>query len=138
MALKNALYPHLLPDDIALWEDFLTQHSAQFTQFEYDVRVGEGRQAADYYPDQIRKMALDLSMRRIDAIGYTEAETFLIEITVSAGLKAIGQIITYPLLYKQTFPTATNLHPLLVARQLEPDIRPALIEHQIDYILIPA
>jgi hypothetical protein len=137
MANKNRLYPHLLPEDIALWERFLAQYSTQFQYFEYDVRVGEGRPADTSYPDNIRQMALDLSMRRIDAVGYTPSELYIIEITTSAGLKAVGQLITYPILYAQTYHPARPLHPLLVTADLQPDVLPALQTHAIDHIVLP-
>lgn len=81
-------------------------------------------------------MALDLSMRRIDAIGHTESELFIIEVTVSAGLKAIGQLITYPLLYQQTYNPTKPLHALLVTEALQPDVLPALERHRIDYLIL--
>ena len=137
MGIKNRLYPHLLPEDILLWERFLATNGAQFSHFDYDIRVGEGRAAADHYPDNIRQMALDLSMRRIDAIGHTPDQLFIIEITVSAGLKSIGQLITYPLLYQQSYRPTKPLHALLVAEYLQPDVLPALEAHRLDYILLP-
>lgn len=136
MSNKNRLYPHLLPEDIILWERFLTLHGQEFSHFDYDIRVGNGRPAGDIYPENIRQMALDLSMRRIDAIGHTPTELYIIEVTTSAGLKAIGQLITYPLLYQQTFGPTKPLHPLLVTESLQPDVLPALEAHAIDYLIL--
>lgn len=136
MGAKNRLYPHLLPEDIILWERFLDRHGNEFTHFDYDVRVGEGRPTDDYYPQNIQQMALDLSMRRIDAVGHTPNELYIIEVTVSAGLKAIGQLITYPILYKQTFQPTKPLHPLLVTEALQPDVLPALEHHSLDYLIL--
>src|SRR5512138_974790 len=129
MANKNRLYPHLLPEDIVLWERFLSLHGPEFSHFEYDVRVGQGRPIGDSYPDNIRQMAIDLSQRRIDAVGYTSTELYIIEVTVSAGLKAVGQLITYPILYTETFRPSRPLHPLLVTEALQPDVLPALEKH---------
>ena len=75
-------------------------------------------------------------MRRIDAVGYTTNELYIIEVTVSAGLKAIGQLITYPILYTETYHPTRPLHPLLITESLQPDVLPALEAHQIDYLIL--
>jgi hypothetical protein len=81
-------------------------------------------------------MALDLSMRRIDAVGFTAAGIICIEITKLAGLRAIGQLTTYPILYRQTFDPKQPVTSLLVAESLDSDIEPILIEKNLDYVLL--
>ena len=138
MAKLNNLYPHLLPADIELWEDFLKLHGDQFLRFDYDVRVGNGREPDGDFPDNIRKMALDLSQRRIDVVGYTDSAIHIIEVTVSGGLKAIGQLEAYPILYTEKFNPTQKLAPLLVARVIEPDIEIILNKKRINYVELPA
>jgi len=133
----NNLYPHLLPPDIPVWLGFLKEYGHQFHRFEYDVRVGQGRPAPLTYPENIRQMALDLSMRRIDAVGFTAAGIIVIEITRLAGLRAVGQLVTYPILYRQTFDPKQTVNPLLVCQEIDSDIKPILIEKNIDYVIIP-
>lgn len=137
MAFLNRFYPHLLPEDITVWARFLTKYPDRFDPIEYDVRVGRGRPAPLDMPDNIRTMALDLSMRRIDAIGHTPRLIYVIEITRIAGLKAVGQVITYPILYRQTFAPTKPVRTLLVCEELHPDIEPALTLHHIEWVLVP-
>lgn len=133
---KNRLYPHLLPADITVWEAFLTEYGDAYDHFDYDVRVGEGRPADATYPDNIRRMATDLSQRRIDAIGHAEDHIDIIEITTSAGLKAIGQLTAYPQLYAQLYHQMKPLRPLLVCSSLQPDIQPVLEQQQIPWVIV--
>jgi len=136
MPAINNLYPHLLPPDIPVWLRFLAAYGHQFQRIEYDVRVGKGRPASHLLPDNIKQMALDLSMRRIDAVGFTAAGIICIEITKLAGLRAIGQLTTYPILYRQTFDPKQTVTALLVAEALDSDIEPILIEKNLDYVLL--
>ncbi len=139
MAHKNYLYPHLIQEDIDIWEAFLARYTHRYTHFDYDVRVGRGRPIADNEPDNIKKMAADLSRRRIDAIGYTTSEIHIIEITQVAGLKAIGQLFTYPTLYALTYKPLKPIRSVLVCETLETDIEPILANSTfIRYFVHPA
>lgn len=137
MSFFNRFYPHLLPEDIVVWARFMSKYPDRFHDIEYDIRVGRGRPAPLDQPRNIQKMARDLSMRRIDAVGYSPRRITIIEITRLAGLKAVGQMITYPILYRHTFAPTKPLHSLLVCEYLNPDIEPALRLHHIEWKLLP-
>jgi hypothetical protein len=130
-------FPHLLKDDVTLWKRFLASDDNIYASFEYDIRVGEGRDPGPTYERNIRKMALDLSQRRIDAIGRTRDGLTIIEISTSAGLTQIGQLLAYPSLYRQTFGHTGTIFRLLVAQSLQTDIEPVLIAEQIPFLLFP-
>ncbi len=125
-------YPHLLPPDIPVWEQFLQSYGDQLGPIDYDVRVGDGRPNPDLETANLRRMATDLSQRRIDAVAHKGSVRILIEITHHLGLKALGQIQAYPVLYRQKYPGAYALRSLIVAGELGTDI------HQVlEKLLIP-
>jgi len=126
MATDNQRFPHLLPADIAVWKAFLALQLYPYSHIDYDVRVGEGRDPGPAFQPNIRSMALDLSRRRIDAIGYLANEIHIIEITQEAGTTAIGQLSVYPILYAQTYHPLKPLRCLLVCSALGTGIPPAL------------
>ena len=136
MATKNRLYPHLMPQDIDTWERFLESHGAKFEYFLYDVRVGTGRPAPEGSSPEIAKMAIDLSQKRIDAVGFTADAIMCIEITSYAGLKAIGQLITYPILYAETYHPTLPVLPLLICTELSSDTLPVLKAYKIPYYVV--
>lgn len=136
MSIAKTPYTHLLPEDIPVWERFLASHGKLFYQIKYDVRVGNGRPIGRAHPKNMQKMAIMLSQRRIDAVGFSSAGIVVIEITRYAGFKAIGQLKSYPTLYKQRFDPRAKVEPLLVAEFLESDIEQILMIENIDYILI--
>lgn len=117
--------------------DFLKSNPKRFTRYEYDIKVGEGRDPGPNYPDHIREMALNISKRRIDAVAFADNSITIIEISVFAGLTQLGQLMAYPCLYKSTTQTNVPINRLLVARAIQTDIEPVLIEEQIPFIVVP-
>jgi len=115
---RNFKYPHLLPPDVPVWEWFLYQHGHLYRRFEYDVRVGPGQNPGPEIEPRLRQSAFDLSRRRIDAVGYRPGEIHVIEITKRAGLKAIGQVTAYPILYRLTFDAPAVVKSVLVCEEL--------------------
>lgn len=137
MSGRNRLYPHLLPQDINVWEQFLAEHGHKYSQFDYDVRVGRGRDPGARHDPNIRRMAVNLSMRRIDAVGHRPGFFDIIEITTVAGIHAIGQMQVYPLLFAQTFKPLKPLRSLLVCRELGTDVTLAIEKLNILLYLYP-
>ena len=131
MASRNRLYPHLLDPDIDIWEEFLAAFGSDYSHFDYDVRVGVGRDPGQIVIPKYRKLGIDLSKRRIDAVGFRSSGIDIIEITRYADLKALGQLMTYPDLYRKTFVRAEKLRPVLVCREIAPDLDSAIAKNHI-------
>jgi len=130
-------FPHLLKEDIALWKRFLIHPDNTFLNFEYDIRVGDGRDPGPNFDSTIRQMAINLSQRRIDAIGHNATGITIIEISNNPGLTQIGQLTAYPTLYKLTYHYTKPIKTLLVAASLQSDLLPVLEQGQLSYILLP-
>lgn len=137
MANKNRQFPHLLPRDIEVWEAHLAAHPDDYQYIDYDVRVGRGRDPGPDYTDAIRSHALDLSKRRIDAVGHAVDHIAIIEITTRAGLKALGQMAAYPVLYALTFKPTLPLRQVLVCAELGTDAEPAFMQSTITVYQYP-
>lgn len=138
MAVKIPIHiPHMLPDDVPVARRWMQRVARQVERFEFDVQVGEGRPAPDSLAPQYQKMALDLSRRRIDIVAHFRDHIVLVEVTRRAGIKAIGQLVTYPVLYEKTWHPLKPVKALLVAEELSSDIKPVLDAKHIDYILLP-
>jgi hypothetical protein len=136
MAEKNRLYPHLMPLEIPIWEGFLSLHSSEYDRFEYDVRVGESITPPPDVDANIADMAVSLAKKRIDAVGWQGDNPTIIEIKSYAGLTAIGQLMTYPLLYTKEFPDHKPPGVLLVTMRLLPDIEFTLNTYSIPYMVL--
>ena len=137
MSVKNNQFPHLLPLDIEIWEAFLEERDDLYFRFEYDVRVGAGRDPGQNFEPNIRQMAIDLSHRRIDAVGFQINQITIIEITAKADLKCIGQVMAYPILYKEKFQPTELLRTLIVADELGTDLESTLDQLPVDIWIRP-
>lgn len=114
-------YPHMAPQDYILWNQFLTEHGKEFTSFDYDVKVGEGIQPISQVPANMAKDFIELTKKRIDAVGYKQDGVTIFEVKPRAGSTALGQLLTYQSLYKLTYPNNTILNLVLITSMLTKD-----------------
>ena len=119
--LNNNRFTHLLPADVEVWKKFLDSPANIYTNFDYDVRVGDGRDPGPGFTEEIRRLGVLLSQRRIDAIGHHPTHIAIIEITRVAGFKALGQLTAYPLLYTMKYKPDLPLKSILVAQEVQTD-----------------
>lgn len=130
-------YPHLLPEDNQLWNDYQIFHEPAFDTFLYDVAVGLPRDPGAEFPDNIRAMAMRLSRRRLDVVAINASGIMIFEITQSAGLRAVGQAMVYPHLLRTTWQTTVPIAVTIVTRTIEPNIHSALSEFNILVVVVP-
>ena len=100
---RLAKYPHMLARDVVLWERFLAKFPNQYQEVSYDVKVGRGVELPASYPGNMVTDALALTRKRIDVVGYKQGGVDVIEVKPMAGLSAIGQVISYKILYEIQF-----------------------------------
>lgn len=116
-------YPHLLPADVDLWERFMDRYPSFFLSLEYDVHVGGAIDVRPWWSNEDIKTFSHLASKRIDVVGHTAGEIYIIEIKPEAGVSAIGQLISYELLYKKRFGPTDPLVLCLITDFLTPDER---------------
>lgn len=92
-------YPHMLPNEVELWDRFLKVTDIEFIRFEYDVHVGEIIEAPPGTPDYLKPMLEAVYRKRIDAVGHTADAIWVFEVKNRAGLSAMGQALAYKELY---------------------------------------
>lgn len=92
-------YPGLLPREVLILQAWLKLHESEYDRFDYNVRVGQGTDPGPTYEPGIRKMAIDNTKKRIDAVAYKGNQATLIEVKDRAQLSAVGQLVGYSHLY---------------------------------------
>lgn len=120
---KLRKYPHLLPADVALWERWLDKHGDFFAAVEYDVHVGGEVVRWSEWSDKFYAMATTLEAKRIDVVGHKPGEIWIVEVKPEAGVSAIGQLVSYRILYVEKFQPATEPVCCLVTNYLTLDMR---------------
>ena len=116
-----AKYPHMLSEDVAIWERFLEKYGGVYDSLTYDVHVGEGLRDLEGVTDEVKYASMELLLKRIDVVGKLGAETHIIEVKPDAGISAIGQVFCYEVLYRRDFKVSGPIRKVIVTDRLWPD-----------------
>ena len=119
---KQLKYPHLGPEDTAIWSRFIEKNPDYYLEVDYDVKVGEGRDYSDLPKDVYSEDLKYLSKKRIDVVALRDNEIHVIEVKPSAGLSAIGQALGLANLYRVESPADKRIVPVIITDQLLPDM----------------
>ena len=133
---ERSKYPGLMPLEVAVLREWLRLHQSEFDSFDYNVRVGVGSDPGPTYSQTMRDMAVSITQKRIDAIGWKSNQATLIEVKKRATLAAVGQILSYNVLFKQAYPLAPDPQLLLVASTFDADVYPVLQAHGVPWALV--
>lgn len=116
-----AKYPHMLPNEIPIWERWLALYGKDFKNFRYDVHVGEGVDPGKDVPEKYRQLAKMLTQKRIDAVAERNGEIWIFEVKPDAGLSALGQLLAYRQLYRRDFKETRPIKLAVVTTKVNKD-----------------
>jgi hypothetical protein len=88
-------FPGLMPAEVIVLKRWLKLHESDYDRFEFNVRIGPGFDPGDKHMDEIRKMAILNTQRRIDAVAWKGQEATIIEVKQRASFAAVGQLFGY-------------------------------------------
>lgn len=128
---KIAKYPHMKPEDIAVWERFIDQNPDFFDTVDYDFRVGEGAPQAPTLPENIARDGKILTQKKIDVIGYNAGNVWIIEVKPIANMRGLGQLLTYQTLYLQRNTPTGFIFPMIIAGEMERELKEIFAENRI-------
>lgn len=130
-------FPGMLPLEIAIMKAWLTAHEKEYDRFDYNVRIGSGTDPGPSYDKTMRDMALAITKKRVDAVGWQGSAPTLIEVKNRATLAAVGQVLSYNVLWKADYPVGPDPKLLLIAATFDPDTIPVLNAHNVTWIAVP-
>lgn len=129
-------FPHMMPEDVPVWERWLAKHGTQYDTFLYDIRVGNGIEPPPIGDPSHRSMWADLTKKRIDVIARTLTTDLIIEVKDKIGFTALGQILAYPVLYEISPGQDRDVQILLVAAEILPDMQTVLETLRVPYEIV--
>ncbi|MBA7713900.1 hypothetical protein ES703_122910 [subsurface metagenome] len=91
--------PHMLKQDVPIWYRFLEKWGSGFLNLYYDCLLGGPWLTPEEKNDPIKWMWRVNLAKRADAIAELENEVWLIEVAPDPGLRVIGQLQTYRILW---------------------------------------
>ncbi len=115
-------YPAMLPAEVAIFKAWALAHGGEFDRFDFNVRVGKGNDPGATFNEAERRNAVMNSQKRIDAVAFDGKQPIIIEVKDRAGASALGELLTYRVLYGETFPGGPLPGMLLVTNSLQPDM----------------
>jgi len=124
-------FEHLTAAHISVFKRFLAEHGKEYDHIDYDVRVGEAIPLVEFTEEEYLRMVRDLSLKRIDAVGYRKDMIDIIEIKKRADIIALGQLLAYELLYERTFHPKLPTRKVLVCETIDDDVRRVLESYNI-------
>jgi len=127
-------YPHLMPVDLAIWNRFMDKYAADFVGFQYDVTVGEGAKAPEGASDADKYLLWSLTVKRIDCLGIRKDRVIVFEVKPRLGMAAIGQMVSYYVLWLRQYGRPPAVQVATVCEQSEPDLE--FVAAQLGFLVI--
>lgn len=124
--LWRGRYPHMLHDDIPIWNRALDRDAHLFQRIYYDVRLGGVMTNQPGTDRKFRDMFFSVTAKRIDALAELENEIWIIEVAVRPGLRAVGQLMTYVALWFDDPKISKPAFGVLVANAVDADLQRTL------------
>ena len=112
-------YPHMKPADIHLWEKFIRANAGFFDSVDYDVPVGPAPDWLDIEKDELAKKELPLYQKKIDVVGFKDNLVWLVEVKPFAGSLALGQILSYEILFRKDNPGVNDLRLAIITNKIQ-------------------
>ena len=129
--------PQMLPQDWPIWQKFRKAYSSVFQCFYYSVKLG-GQLLNDPAIDEaMRKSWYASTAKRVDVIGETPTEVWIIEVASNPGLRAIGQILTYASLWGLDPKINKPAVSVLVSERVDQDLRYGCMVQGVRVMEIP-
>ena len=128
--------PHMLIPDVPVWYRFLDTYGIIFQKLYYDVLLGALRLTPQEEKDPLKRMWRQNMARRADAVVETEKEIWIIEVADDPGLRSIGQLLTYRVLWIRDPVVAKPEKLILVGETIEKNLLDAASSYGISIYLI--
>lgn len=115
-------FPHLMPVDVAIWNRYLDRYGAQFLGFQYDITLGHGATPLPEMSPADRFLLWSLTVKRADCLGIQLEGVTLYEVKPRLGMAAIGQVVSYYVLWLRQYGYVPAVKMAVVCEQDEPDL----------------
>ncbi len=120
-------------DEILVWRMWLLTHQQLYTRFDYNVRVGIEQDPGPSYTEAVRRMAIMIRQKRLDAVGWRGVTPYIFEVKRRAGPENVGQLVVYQHWWPFTYPNNLPAQLVLVATDADPHVLPVVAKLGIQY-----
>lgn len=115
-------FPHMARRDDVVWRRFLDAPPVNFLGYAYDVAVGgwklEGLELAE---PELLGWQYNTALK-VDAVGLTADEAWVIEVRPDATVSALGAALTYSMVLDREQVFELPLRPVICCENIQPDV----------------
>ncbi len=120
---KRYWYPHMMPEDVAIWERFIARYPDAYDGCEYDVPVGTLPNFDVKLSEGTEDQTYKLYKKKIDVVAYSKEDIDIIELKPNAGASAVGQIKMYRSLFIKEFSPPIAPRCIIITDKVSDDVR---------------
>lgn len=133
---KRTYYPHMKPNDTAIWERFMSANQAFFDTVQYDVLVGTAPDFDTVVNTETGGSIEALYKKKIDVVGHKDGKIFIVEVKPRAGASAIGQLLGYVELYKRDVKPSVEPQAILLTDTINKDTQMVAEKFKVQLIAV--
>ena len=126
----------MLAADIPIWKRFQEKFASVFDRFYFNVKVGGPDWELIKADPAIAQMWWELKAKKIDVLAEKKDEIWIIEVSKEAGIRAVGQILTYRLLWSLDPKINKPVQSYLVCDILDSDLEFSCMANAIRVLLV--
>lgn len=118
-----AVYPGVSPEESRVLRQYIKRHGAEYDEFRFGVRVGDGVVLGEEFSPEVRKSWEAITKARPDTVAFKAPNRHtLIEAKVAWSNEAVWQLLAYRDLYAREVPL-TSIALVGVAQYAGPTAR---------------
>ena len=129
-------YPHMMPEDRAIWERFIKANPSAYDTCEYDVKVGSPPVFDTVVNQDTGGDAINLYKKKIDVVAYKNGRIDIIELKPRADMRTLGQVRGYGNLYKREFNPPEGINLVVITNELLTDMDHLSVEEGVKLIIV--
>lgn len=133
---KRYYYPHMKPEDIAIWERFIDAHPDMFDWVQYDVVCGSDPDFIDEMDEKIGGDSWKLYQKKIDVLGIKDEQLTIIELKPKAGAAAVGQVKMYKKLFTHDYNPPIEPLIMIATNEASPDFREFAKDEGVEVVVV--
>jgi hypothetical protein len=119
---KRDYYPHMMPEDVAVWERYIAANPDAFDTCEYDFPVGKIPEfVANGTPEDHASMER-LYKKKIDVVARKTNDIYIIELKPQCSSSTIGQVKGYAFLYGRDVKPETTPRVIVICGGASDDV----------------
>ena len=116
-------YPHMMPEDTAIWSAFLEAGKYIPDKVWYDVKIGRAMRVPKGEPAWMKKYVDYSTRKRIDVVARVGLNYWIIECKPGAGHAALGQVIHYARAFMREYEFQGEIIPVILTDIMDPDLK---------------